>query len=328
MKIYILFIAIALTALFTSCGSDEPETESVITIEDVSVARQRQFAERYGLSKESVLELRSFSGIGSDNIGAYSGCKDGNVAIFICDTLANKALYSNFNALSFQSKEEFLFPYGEKKQFDFSTFGLTSLAKNPDLIAFSGYAVFGEAGTPNSACKYFQFLYFKCNLKCVERPHDVKRIYYDLDKVINWFDNSVLFYRNANKDYPNENKVVCFDKNGERKFDAPYPYFDEDHKVYDLFNADIIQPLTMNTAIGIKESGGSITAFLTDVPNHKKIWANSVHIDNYKKRDIIEFENASFNNNIIEFYINITSFNGDKRRLLCKVDTNGNILVN
>lgn len=325
MNKYIFLLAVFCSALFTSCGSDEPDAPIENIFEDSYTYAKRTFANRYSLPQDKILDLEGFQGIGSGSTGVYAGTNNNNIAIFVCDILSNKLLYNNFNALHYVDAEEFVLPYGNTKQFEFTQFGLSSIAHNSSITAFSGFSVFGEFGTQNSAFKHYQFLFTNGELLINERPYNVKTLY-DRDRVINWFNNSVIFYVDRNTESSIKD-VVCYDNKGQHLFDTTYPYFFVDSQIFDLFESNLVQPVSEYCGMGVKLYGGVISVFVTDIYNHTILWHKDSSIDDYKTNDRIEFVSNTFNGNVLEFDIKITSYIGDQRTIHYKVSTEGDIMV-
>ncbi len=114
LKIYSILGALMLG--FHSCSSATTDEPTPPNLEDSYTVARRDFSKRYNLPEDKIMRLNNFYGVGEDNIAVFTGTNDQNeTAVIICDTIANKVLYSNFNQIKFDTNVEFSMPYGEKK---------------------------------------------------------------------------------------------------------------------------------------------------------------------------------------------------------------------
>lgn len=315
---------------FQACSSDnELDPVPPINIEDSNTVARRDFCKRYNLPEDKVMALNNLQGVAKDNIAIFSGANDLNQgAVIICDTIANKALYYNFNQIQFDNNVEFYMPYGEKKTLPFNDFYIGEFTVDGDNIASASKALYcGTELMYNHAYLNYRLFYINGKMSVYQLPQLTETLY-KKQHVIPWYDGTTIFYFNYDYDNPDLKLVSCYDKSGSSCYEAVYPYFSQDYTSYDLFSTRITQPISISNGIGINHSNGTITAFAGDIEHHSMIWLKKdVAIEGYeyKESDRVSLIKKSFANDVLTFEVEVVRYNGDKNSYQVAVTTDGEV---
>lgn len=197
-KIYSFITLSVLMFGFQSCSSDPKDEPTPPVTESYTTGARREFCKRYNLPEDKVLSLNNFNGVGEDNIAIYIGSNDQNEAtVIICDTLSNKAIYSNFNQIKFNPELEFSMPYGEKKTLPFNSFQICGFAINGNNVAgafCSLYANPGKTQTSTSmAFLHYHLFYNNGKMIVVELPL-AKETLFKRESFKSWYNGGSIFY--------------------------------------------------------------------------------------------------------------------------------------
>ncbi len=331
-KIYSIITLSVLMFGFQSCSSDPKDEPTPPVTESYSTGARREFCKRYNLPEDKVMSLNNFNGVGDDNIAIYIGSNDQNEAtVIICDTLSNKAIYSNFNQIKFNPELEFYMPYGEKKTLPFNSFQICGFAINGNNVAgaFCGlYANPGKTQTSTSmAFLHYHLFYNNGKMIVVELPL-VKETLFKRECFKSWYNGGSIFYFGHDRENPDFKQVTCYDCNSNLCYEAQYPYFYKDSSSYDLFEADLVQPISNTSGIGVEKLNGALRLFGINIMEHTILWEKkNVVIDSYehKNDDRLELTNQSFKNNILTFTVAVTTYNGSKISYKVAVTTDGDV---
>ena len=310
-----------------SCSSDPSDEPEPPVLEEESVHNRRALCKRFNLPEDKILNLNEFYGFGKDNLMIFTGTNEDNeLTTIVCDTIANKTLYANYNQLKLAKELEFSFPYGEKKTLPYSAFQYSGIAIDGSNLAAAYCAFYGEGGAMNRcAFIHYRFFYHNGNLTVVELPQLTETMS-KRESVMAWYNGSSLFYYNFDFDNPDLKLVTCYDKNGNLCYEAKYPYIREGYESYDLLRADIIQPFSVSNGIGVNYSSGKIHAFAVNIEEQTLLWnKKDVVIESYeyKDNDRVELTNQQFKNNTLTFTVDVTKYSGSKQSFNVAVTTEG-----
>lgn len=329
LKIYSILILGALMLGFHSCSSDPTDEPTPPNLEDSNTVARRDFSKRYNLPEDKIMSLNNFYGVGEDNIAIFTGTNNLNeTAIIICDTIANKALYSNFNQIKFNTNVDFSMPYGEKKTLPYNAFQVCSFAIKGGNVAGAYCGLYGEIGaTSKFAFLHYHILYNNGKMTVEELPQATETLF-KRESVKPWYNGGSIFYFGRDQENPDFKQVTCYDRNSNLCYEALYPYFYEDYTDYDLFNATLVQPISNDSGIGVEKGDGTLHIFAINVLEHDLIWKkNDVAIDSYehKTTDRMELTNQSFKNGVLTFTVEVTTYSGSKMSYNVAVTTDGDV---
>ena len=329
LKILYIITMGALMLGFQACTSDQINEPTPPDLEDSNTVARREFCKRYNLPEDKIMSLKSFYGVGENNIAVFTGTNDMNEAtVIICDTIANKALYSNFNQIKFDTNVEFSMPYGEKKTLPFNAFHVCSFTINGNNVAGAYCGLYGEPGaTSQFAFLHYHILYNNGNMNIAKLPQTAETLF-QRENVKLWYNGGSIFYFGRNQENPDFKQVTCYDINNNLCFEAKYPYFYEDNSDYDLFNATLVQPISNDIGIGVEKGNGTLHLFAINVMEHKILWKKKdVAIDSYehKTTDRVELANQAFKNDILTFTVEVTTYSGSKMSYNVAVTTDGDV---
>lgn len=331
MKYHKLYSIITLGPLllgFQSCSSDLEDEPIPPTIEDSNTAARREFCKRYNLPEDKIQCLNNFYGVGEDNIAIFTGTNDLNEAVvIICDTIANKALYSNFNLIKFNSNVEFSMPYGKKETLPFNAFQVCGFTVNGNNVAGAYCGLYGETGAiTNFTFLHYRLLYNNGKMTVVKLPQATETLFLR-ERVEPWYDGGSIFYFGRDEENPDFKLVTCYDSSSNLCYEAQYPYFYEDYAYYDLFKAALVQPISNNIAIGVEKDDGTLRLFAVNVMEHALLWKKSVAIDSYEHKDSdrVVLANQAFKDDILTFTVEVTTYSGSKMSYNVAVTTDGDV---
>lgn len=316
----------AFSLCFVSCSSnnDEPEPPAV---EDSFSHDMKEFAKRYNLPQDKILELQFLTGIAKEPTTLFYGLSESrNLAVFVCDTVANRTLYSNFAQLTFPVQKEFTLAYGEKASLPFLTFRPTGVAyTTPNSFAMAAYTQYSSSAYAKFARTQYRFFYNNGTLKVIECPQALGP-QNSIEKVIPWYDGSYLFFYTGHSDNF-DSAVACTKPDGSIIYECARPYFDFDYVDMLDFNR-FIQPYSNTEAISVYASTGYVEAYASNIPESKELWqikkvapADFTFADN----DRVELSNHSFSGSTLKFTVEVTSYNGTKLSYDVALSTDGKV---
>ncbi|MCX4331230.1 MAG: hypothetical protein OSJ24_03420 [Muribaculaceae bacterium] len=329
-KIYSIITLSALMLGFQACSSDPEDEPTPKIMEDSYTVARRELCKRYNLPEDKIMSLNSFYCVGKDNIVVFfTGTNNLNEAsIIICDTIVNKALYSNFNQIQFHSNVDFSMPYGEKRTLPFNAFQVCGFAINDNNVAGAYCGLYGEPGaTSQFAFLHFHLLYNNEKMTIVELPQSTETLF-QRERVKPWHNGGSIFYFGRDQENPDFKQVTCYDSNSNLCYEAQYPYFYEDYTYYDLFNAALVQPISNDSGIGVEMGDGTLRLFAINVMEHTLLWKKKdVVIDSYEHNttDRAELTNQAYKNDILTFTVEVTTYGGSKMSYNVAVTANGDV---
>ncbi len=325
------FISILFLGVFSlglvSCSSSENEPTPPFNLEDSSTYSRKELCKRYNLPEDKVLALQYLVGRGDGNIVIYTGSNENNeVVLIICDTLANKALYSNFAALTLPKTRHFTLPYGNEAELPFYSFGIDGFFASGSSCAAAASALYRDDNFTNK----FAFVHFRVflndgTLKLIEEPSHIETIQ-TRESLQRWYKNSALYTYNLNENRDFSGGLCCYSLYGDLIKETKYPYLNGS---YSILRANFVYPYDYSKAIAISKGyGNNIYAYSADVFDDSLLWLKNnitpsdIIIENSDK---IEFSNQSFSNGLLKFTVNITKYNGDIKTYNVAISTDGQI---
>lgn len=326
-----LFSIIALGSMlfgFQGCHSDSDEPPAPPVLEDNTTVARRELCSRYGLPEEKIMDLKDLYAIAEGNIAVFSGINsERETAVIVCDTIANRVLYSNYSQIKFPEQVKFAFPYGESAVLSFNSFLPGSIAKNGDKFAATYNALYGDGGlTGRSAYAHYRFFYDGHNFKIIEVPQDIATVYLR-DKIRPWYNGSYLFNFPRQNEELNANFVACYDASGNLLYEAPYPYYFNGNS-YDPLNAKVVQPVSESVALGVNLNNGELFFFSMDIKESKLLW----HQDNVdvvpggsKDSDRMDITSYDYSNGILTMTVKVTSYDGTTASYKISISSEGEI---